>query len=143
MLRFEGWIFGAAILAATGLCCFYGTSHGDGWKEPFLSLAKIRVNVTTSQLPALAQVVRRFAESRHFQIKDGDYPKDGRPVINRIVELDNETFFKFGNFRNENIIEIVAYSHQDSEIWNPSWNELVSMISSTFGEANVTRVEGP
>src|ERR1043166_6221857 len=95
---------------------------------------------TADQLTRLSDITHRFAESRHFEIKAGDYSKAGRPVLNRIIEINKETFFKYGNFRNEGIVELVAYSHEAKEVWNPLWDELISAISAAFGD-NVTRVE--
>lgn len=141
MLRCQSWMSTIVLLIAAAFHCLATvTSYADDSREAFLPLARVRVTVTADQLTRLSDITHRFAESRHFEIKAGDYSKAGRPVLNRIIEINKETFFKYGNFRNEGIVELVAYSHEAKEVWNPLWDELISAISAAFGD-NVTRVE--
>lgn len=108
---------------------------------PFLPLAIVRLDANSDQLNPLIEIIGKFAGERHFQVKAANYPRGERIVINMEIDLSKQTHFYVGNFRSENVMEFVAYSHEGREIWERSWDELISTISETFGEANLTYVK--
>jgi hypothetical protein len=124
--------------------------HGEAVesREPFLPLAKARINVPSQDQDALIQLVDSFAQSHHFLTEGNNFPRFGGHVVEREMDITGKpnqrrTFFMLGNFRNQNVFELVAYSHESKDVWWVPWNELISLIAARFGEATIVQVEGP
>jgi hypothetical protein len=115
---------------------------GDKERQPFLNFARIDISVQGEQQAAdLFGLVRTFASERGYSIQGAPFPKRGRIVTNIkiLIKREPETFWTLDNFRDTNTFELCAYSHDEESVWRASWNELVSKISTSLGEANVVK----
>jgi hypothetical protein len=118
--------------------------------QAFAPLAMIHVRVSQQDQQNLMHVVESFAEAHSFRI-GGEIPASGLPLFGRRVERheidiigrpnERNTFFLIENFHDEEIFELVAYSHESKEVWLAPWSELISLITAKFGEANVKLVD--
>lgn len=118
--------------------------------QAFAPLAMIRVKVPQQNQQDFTHIVESFAEAHSFRI-GGEIPGSGLPLFGRRVErreiyitgspYDRSTFFHIENFRDEEIFELVAYSHESKEVWSSPWSELISLIAAKFGEANLRSVD--
>ena len=120
--------FGLLILLENVVCA----------QEPYHALAGAKVFFQESRSNDFVQSIERYADARHYKVESGNYPKQGRAVVNLVIRISDKTFFHAGNFRDANVYELVAFSHEGPEVWKDPWNELFSFLSSQFGEANVT-----
>jgi hypothetical protein len=118
--------------------------------QAFAPLAMIHVKVTQQDQRDFIHIVEGFAEAHGFRI-GGEIPASGLPLFGRRIERreiditgrpdERITFFHIENFRDEEIFELVAYSHESKEVWSGPWSELISLITAKFGEANVRSVD--
>jgi hypothetical protein len=123
-------------------------NSADG--QAFAPLAMIRVKVPQQDQQDFIHIVEGFAEAHSFRI-GGEIPASGLPLFGRRIERreiyitgspdERSTFFHTENFRDEEIFELVAYSHESKEVWSDPWTELISLITAKFGEANVRPVD--
>jgi hypothetical protein len=127
----------------------HANEPGEG--QAFAPLAMFRINVSAQDQQDLVQIVEGFAQAHRFRI-GGDIPLSsslplfGRRLVRREIDIigmpdERNTFFRIENFRSEEIFELVAYSHESKEVWFAPWNELISLITARFGEANVKSVD--
>ena len=113
-------------------------SKSFGQHEPFLPLAGVEVSLSETQVDDFMDIVTKFGQSNHFRIDAANFPKRGRTVANIRIEISEKTFFKINNFRNPAAYELVAYSHESTEVWQKPWDTLISTLSSAFGSERVT-----
>jgi hypothetical protein len=132
------------------LCIASVTSVYADPSAAFDPLAMFRINVLPPDQQDLAQIVDSFAQAHHFQIGDdvplAVLPGLGRRPAEREIYIvgspsNPDTFFRLSNFRKEDVFELIAYSHQSKDVWLAPWNELISIITAKFGEANVRSVD--
>jgi len=107
-------------------------------QEPYDALAGAKVFLQESRSNDFVQSIKRYADARHYKAESGNYPKQGRTVVNLEIRISDKTFFHASNFRDADTYELIAYSHEGPEVWKGPWNELFSFLSSQFGEGNVT-----
>jgi hypothetical protein len=107
-------------------------------QEPYHALAGAKVFLQQSRSGDFVQSIERYADARRYKVETGNYPKQGRAVMNLEIRISDKTHFIASNFRDEDTYELIAYSHEGPEVWKGPWNELFSFLSSQFGEANVT-----
>jgi hypothetical protein len=103
-------------------------------KQAFLPLARADISVPFDRAAAFSQAITDFSNARKLRLDRGDFPKDGRIVMNMKISLTHESFFIANNFINSNSFELIAYSHEDAELWRPVWSELIARITKEFGE---------
>jgi hypothetical protein len=106
-------------------------------QEPYHALAGAKVVLQETRRNDFVQSIERYAEVRHYKVESGNYPKQGRAVVNLLIRISDKTHFIASNFRDADTYELIAYSHEGPEVWQEPWNELFSFLSSQFGEANV------
>jgi hypothetical protein len=131
---------------------FVARVHADSTREgqAFAPLAMVHVKVAQQDQQDFIHIVEGFAEAHGFRI-GGEVPASGLPLFGRRIERrevhitdgpdERNTFFHIENFRDEEIFELVAYSHESKEVWSGPWSELISLITAKFGEANVRSVD--
>jgi len=117
---------------------------GDKERQPFLNLAWIVISVQGEQQASdLFGLVQTFASERGYSIQgaSANFPKRGHIIthIKIIIKTEPETFWTLDNFRDMHKFELCAYSHDDETVWRAQWNELVSKVSASLGEANVVK----
>jgi hypothetical protein len=107
-------------------------------QEAYHALAGVKVFVQETRRDDFVQSMERYAEARHYKVESGHFPKQGRTVGNLEIHISDKTSFFASNFRDADFYEVIAYSHEGPEVWKGPWNELLSFLSSQFGEANIT-----
>jgi hypothetical protein len=107
-------------------------------QEAYDPLAGAKVFLQESRSNDFVRSIERYADARHYKVESGNYPKQGRAVVNLLILISDKTHFHASNFRNADTYELIAFSHEGPEVWKEPWNELFSFLSSQFGEANVT-----
>jgi hypothetical protein len=118
------------------------TGAGDKERQPFLNLARVDIHVQGQQQAAeLITLVQAFASERGYKITGAAFPKRGRMVTNLtiLIKAEPETHWGLINFRDPNTFELLAYSHDEESVWRGPWDELVSKISASLGEANIVK----
>jgi len=129
----------ATMLFASILVSVAGTFTPQA-QQAYLPLQGVRVDLDRDRINEFMDLVITFVSEHHFQFDQGDFPKRGRTVINARIKISSQTFFHISNFRSEDAVELTAYSHESEQIWQQPWNDLVSTLSSKFGENHVIAV---
>jgi len=123
---------------------------GSNEGQAFAPLAMIHVKVSPQNQQDFINIAESFAEAHSFRIEDhvplAVLPGLGRRPAEREIYIvgspsNPDTFFRVSNFREEDMFELIAYSHQSKDFWLAPWDELISVITAKFGEANVRSVD--
>ena len=96
-------------------------------------MSEARVSLSNSQITLFIDKLKEFAASEHLEFAEGNFTKQGRPVVNVAVRLNAETFYQVDNFRDPTKFEINAYSHASDDVWQPIWERLMTKLKSQFG----------
>ena len=107
-------------------------------QEAYLPLAGAKVSLQESESNDFVHRIERFADTRHYRVETGGFPKQGRAVLNMRMRISDKTFFVANNFRDSDTFELIAYSHEGAQVWQEPWNKLISFLASQFVEGNVT-----
>lgn len=107
-------------------------------QEVYKPLAGAKVFLQESQSDDFVQTIERYTDAGHYKLERAVTPKRGRPVVIFQIRISDKSHFTIDNFRDADTFELVAYSHEGAEVWENPWNELISSLSSRFGEGNVT-----
>ncbi len=107
-------------------------------QEVYLPLAGAKVFLREAESDDFVQSIERYADAGHYKLERAGIPKRGRPVVVLQIRISDKTHFTIDNFRDADTFELVAYSHEEAEVWKNPWNALISSLSSRFGEGNVT-----
>lgn len=110
-------------------------------QEAYLPLAGAKVSLEPGHAEDFSRVVEKFAEQGHFQFERGDFPKQGRTVANFRIRITDKTFPIGSNFRDLNVYELAAYSHESTSTWQVPWHDLVLALESEFGPKSVVSIE--
>lgn len=103
----------------------------------YLPLAHLRLLVAADKADDVEDLLDDFCENEQCKVKGGSYPKGFRWVENSVVRFGPETFFHVGNFRDNQQFELVAYSHEDTTIWQPKWDAFIAKLKEKFGEKSI------
>jgi hypothetical protein len=107
--------------------------------EVYLPVAKAAIDVIGEAAEPLLNDVARFAIEQDATIKRGDFPKQGRRVVNLTIVFKDDTFFTLDNFVSSEQFYLTAYSHDDERIWSARWDRLVSSLRARLGNEHINR----
>ena len=85
------------------------------------------------------KTVDELAARRGFIVGRANFPRGDRWVESVRVDVDTarKTFMTFNNFRDMNVIEANAYSHEKESKWNDMWHNFLLAATDEFGRKNI------
>ena len=126
---------GLAIIAV--LLVFGGRLLAQQAREPYLPLARVEIITTEPELNELVSELTAFAGQKDLTVRRGDFPKQGRWVLNLGLYFQTDSFFIIDNFIQSDRLTLVAYSHEAERTWRMTWHDLIARITSKVGSDRV------
>jgi hypothetical protein len=107
-------------------------------REPYLPLAEATVIAFGEEVELLLEEVIEFASEENLKIQRGDFPKEGRRVVNVVLRFEADAMFVLNNFLTATEFNLIAYSHVDPKVWRETWQKLLDRLSSRLGKDHVS-----
>jgi hypothetical protein len=129
------------IVLAAVMFAAVASSSGQSLDQGFPPLAAVKIAVENqTEIDQVLAALREIGRSERLAILEGQFPKQGRDVVQVKLERDQQTFFYMSNFRDAKSFRLTAYSHVSKDVWQPIWNRLIEKLSSTMGSQKISTV---
>jgi hypothetical protein len=107
-------------------------------REPYLQLAVMTLTVPPSDVAKVHDLAGGFSNTTGSKLELGNFPRNGRTVLNMSIRFAPSTFFHMSDFRSAGVFEIGAYSHAlDARDWQSKWCLLQGALRDRFGPLSV------
>jgi hypothetical protein len=131
------WVVAVGVPTITALVLLGTLFSPPPRREPYSPLATVEITASETELDGVVMELTAFSDERNLRLSRGDFPRQGRRVVNMGIYFPTDSFFLINNFRGSNTLTMVAYSHEEERVWRNVWSDLVERLTLKLGAERV------
>jgi hypothetical protein len=96
--------------------------------------------IARDRTSSLMNVLKQFADDKKFVFSSETSQISNRQVYSVSIQIDHKSRLQADSTHETGVFELVAYSvHGEDAVWQPEWDRLMAILSSTFGPNSIRR----